>query len=530
MPVTPNTSAAPPARRQQHDELYKQTAAPTFSWDKVDLRPAPTTERQRTAEALARHTLALIAGEVRRGMLIDVTDQEWTVGTRTAQAFGKWKSSGTARLLVDHTASGLNPALITQQEQMPPPQMASLHQLARIVERMREARPHVKLLLSVYDLDKAFRRIPVRDTDTHHLLFRVGQRLLIDRGAPMGLATSPAVMCAISTAMAEAATVEGQATWCAYVDDFIGVIYEDTVEAAEARFETIARDVGMPISRKKRAESGPAATIQRWLGWEHDVEKRQHKVTEERWEKLHNILEGWRHKSKGNWADRKLVAKVGGILTWLSGGFTAGRPFTIHISHAGERKEGHKRTRITRGMREDVNWWIQLIERGQRACSFNIRWKEGDPVATFDASLSGYGYHFSAPGVPARRGAWGLWKGPRRHVPGDMTALELTTAVILLTRNATQWKGKAVWLWGDNAGAMAVLTRGRARAWRLRSIMRRLMLLAAHADMHLTLSWTPTASNSQADWLSRRSEGGSAPSMTHRMRLEKTDVDTRIWW
>jgi hypothetical protein len=72
--------------------------------------------------------------------------------------------------------------------------------------RMTETRPRAKLLLSVYDLDKAFRRIPIKDEDAHHLLFRVGHRLLIDRGAPMGLATSPAVMCAISTAMAEAAS------------------------------------------------------------------------------------------------------------------------------------------------------------------------------------------------------------------------------------------------------------------------------------------------------------------------------------
>ena len=287
-----------------------------------------------------------------------------------------------------------------------------------------------------------------------------------------------------------------------YVDD--GLLIGGTRESVRAAFKRMewvyeAR-LGLRFNRAKTV--GPATRVH-YLGLEMDSVgdgtrngacTRVPKARRQRClDIVHSFLSEHQHSRR---AGRRQLASLVGELMFAGRAIPAGRTFLVRLwrclseaqlpaEERGDHRNYDRSVPITTGAWLDVRWWLQCLTRSPcirrwRTRSFGLRrlWT--------DASGGGYCETLAVPardGLPAMRFGYGQWSAEQSAFSSNWH--ELATVGMSLATRLEELRGCKVHYMTDNTTTAAGINNGALRSPKLMKIIREIRLLEAAGDVEL---------------------------------------------
>ena len=354
---------------------------------------------------------------------------------------------------------------------------------------------------ATFDISAAYRLTPIRPDQQHHLCVLWKERVYVDRAVMFGLASSAGVFGRIADMLVAIYHKAGFTALLKWVDDFF-VIRLPGQSWTEHEFMEVTGYFGVPWSIKKMR---PLATVQRYIGFEWNLESRTVALPPEKLSKILSIL--------GNWlvADGRFSAKeaasLHGKLVHISCIFPLIRPFLRSISgFATSFTHPQSELRVPPGVHADLSWVYFLIKHLSNETPLapptpvDIQWW-GDASSFFGIGISLSHY-------------WAVWKwapgfkvGPRQDFDigwAEAVAIELGLRLALelgLLGIANQ-RGHSFLVRSDNAGVVVVTNKGRSRSRETNKILKHIYLLQAEQQIRLK-SVHVTSRENISDALSR---------------------------
>ena len=181
-------------------------------------------------------------------------------------------------------------------------------------------------VVATFDISAAYRLMPIRPDQQHHLCVLWKEQVYVDCAVMFGLASSAGVFGRIADMLVAIYHKAGFTALLKWVDDFF-VIHLPGQSWTEHKFMEVTGYFGVPWSIKKMRL---LATVQRYIGFEWNLESRTVALPPEKLSKILSIL--------GNWlvADGQFSAKEAASLheklVHISCIFPLIRPFLHSIS------------------------------------------------------------------------------------------------------------------------------------------------------------------------------------------------------
>jgi hypothetical protein len=320
------------------------------------------------------------------------------------------------RIIMDASSdAGLSVNSFVLPGNLQPIALSTPERVGAVLAAMRAARPGVAIIMQSFDLDNAYRRIPVRAEDwwLQGILWR--DEVYWDTHCRFGIRSAGYEFGAYSTAI-ERYLAAGAVTALGYVDDFITPAYADEYAAAEAAFRDCCASAGLPISTSKLDAQGPPSIVKEHAGWVYDSDKLTIAVPPARLHRLRrdvgNVLAS-RHSSIIK------VQRLHGRLLHAAQGMVSMRAFLSSLRHAisgrATRPPSH-RVHVSAPIRADLSIWRDVLRDYSGVSAVPAQPPPGLPRAELftDASTSwGWGLMITpSDGFP------GVWAhGP--WAPGD---------------------------------------------------------------------------------------------------------------
>ena len=424
---------------------------------------------------------------------------------------------GKFRLISDFSWGGVEGSANGRVEYSPldPCEMASVARVVARVLFLRRSYPSLPVHVAKFDVDSAYRRIPVARRWCWSTAHRVGADVLVHKVLAFGDKVAAHVYCRYTNALADSVCASG--FWAAlYVDDGIVVDVAPLCPLALSLSLRVFTCAGQPVSQRKLDEAGPPGPVCEVLGVTIDTERLVLTLSEG---KRRATLAKLSKVAAQSRASVPALASLVGSLRWLADLVPLGRFFVRSMERDmyAARSRGMSSTRLSSMTREDLAWWLLLL-RSRLPPVRVVLPEECYPVEVWtDACPVGFGGHW---GLQHFRG---LWLATELEVEGvTNNELELATVVMAAWLWGPDWSGRRVALGCDNMVSVAVAGRGYA----VNPFASRLLRLLAAAQLHfrfaLHLQHVPGVDNDQADWLSRWDKYGAlfqeaCPHSTRRL-------------
>ena len=353
----------------------------------------------------------------------------------------------------------------------------------------------VGTVLAKFDLDSAYRQIPVHPQD--RLLLGVmwrGQRY-VDGALPFGLRSAPKLFNAVADALLWIMGQHGIKEAMHYLDDFLvfGSPESQECERAMAISLQLCKQLGVLIAPQKL--EGPATAIS-FLGILIDTQQMELRLPEEKLSRLKGMISKW--KGRKSCRKRELLSLIG-QLQHACRVVRAGRTFLRRmIDLSTVVVELHHHIRLNKGFRSDLQWWDLFLEGWNGVSMFaSLARSSTAMVLTSDASGSwGCGAFESS-------GKWFQipWRGSLEGV--HITVKELLPVVVACALWGSHWRGMTVCCRCDNAAVVAILRSGTSRHSLVMHLLRCLFFFVAYYQIYLDPVHLPGSCNEAADSLSR---------------------------
>ena len=360
--------------------------------------------------------------------------------------------------------------------------------VARVCARGTGAR------LAKFDIESAYRIVPVHPDDRQLLGMEWRGRLFVDAALPFGLRSAPKIFTALADAIQWIFEEEGIEV-LHYLDDFLIIGAPDSLECEQALERALARcaKLGIPIAVHKTER---ASTLICFLGIELDTVARTLRLPKEKLVRLRKEIRRW--KGRRTCTKRELQSLIGQLqhaCCVVRPGRTFLRRMFALVSVV---RRPYHRIRLNAGFRSDLTWWATFLPawngvsmmagRTQRSVSATI---------TSDASGTwGCGAFLSS-------GEWFQLEWPESWSDTHITVKELLPIVIAVALWADRWRGTTVRCLCDNAAVVAVVNSGSSKCEKVMHLMRSLFFLAVQQDITLVAQHIPGVENREADALSR---------------------------
>ncbi|KAG8744164.1 hypothetical protein FRC10_010733 [Ceratobasidium sp. 414] len=368
-------------------------------------------------------------------------------------------------------------------------------------------------MAATFDVDAAYRQMPIRLEDQPHIVVHWGGQFWVDHRVPFGAASSNGIFGRCGDAMARIYQLRGLGQVFKWVDDFLFIhsplgrytpSHNLPLFSEEVIYELAAR-LGWPW---KIAKTVGFATLFTYLGFLWDLKRRWVSIPPAKRDKYLARLRAWLARPKVSLKETEVVI---GTLIHCTHAIPEGRPrlagliaFTASLPRSFDLR--FRTVKPPPRAVSDVDWWITHLASPD--C--------GSPVRPPPASISEriYTDASSSFGVGVIIGdefqAWrlmGNWKSHSRDI-GWAEAVAVELAVDWLIVRGT--RGASVNIQCDNQGVVGAWLCGRSRNYQQNSVITRTLAKAAAHDLWIALTYIRSEDN-PADRPSR----GQTPSPAH---------------
>ena len=213
-------------------------------------------------------------------------------------------------------------------------------------------------LLAKFDIESAYRLIPVHPDDRPLLGMRWRDKLYIDTTLPFGLRSAPKLFNAVADALQWIMEHNGVPELLHYLDDFLIFGAPDSLECQQALEKALqlCLQLGVPVAKSKT--EGPATSII-FLGIELDTVAKMVRLPREKLHRLQREISKW--TGRRSCSKRELLSLIG-QLQHACCVVKPGRSFLRRmITLSTVAKELHHKIRLNRGFRSDLQWWASFL-------------------------------------------------------------------------------------------------------------------------------------------------------------------------
>ena len=212
--------------------------------------------------------------------------------------------------------------------------------------------------LAKFDLESAYRVVPVHPTDRLLLGMRWKEELYVNTALPFGLRSAPKIFNAVADGLQWILGRNRVENCLHYLDDFLilGSGGSNDCGVALQRALQICAYLGVPIAQKKT--EGPATKLV-FMGIEIDTVEGVMRLPSEKLQRLQLEIQRWMERKSTT--KRELLSLIG-QLQHACCVVRPGRSFLRRmIALSTVPKELHHRVRLSKEFRSDLRWWGMFI-------------------------------------------------------------------------------------------------------------------------------------------------------------------------
>lgn len=350
-------------------------------------------------------------------------------------------------------------------------------------------------ILAKFDLEAAYRLVPVHPRDRLLLGLRWKGQLYVDGALPFGLRSAPKIFTALADALLWIMGRRGVKEAIHYLDDFLLFGSPGSAECGAALQNSLrlCEELGVRVAPHKLEGPGTAITF---LGILIDTDRGILQLPPDKLGRLKALVLSW--KGRKCCRKRELLSLIG-QLQHACKVVRAGRTFLRRmINLSAVASELHHRIRLNKEFRSDLLWWDMFMEdwNGQSMFESVAR---SSPAGTVTSDASGsWGC-----GAFSSSGEWFQLQWPASWEAVHITVKELLPVVIACAVWGERWSGKTVRCHCDNEAVVAILKSGTSKHPLVMHLMRCLFLFTARSQLYLDPVHVPGRLNEAADSLSR---------------------------
>ena len=326
---------------------------------------------------------------------------------------------------------------------------------------------------------------------------------MVDKRLPFGAKRSPEIFNELSQAVRRIMSSKGFPGIVVYLDDFLVIAKnKHDCHVALTTLMSLLRKLGFAINYGK--VEGPTQRLV-FLGIVLDTVQMTLELPDDKMHEFRLQLINIRNKSK---VCKRQLQSLLGKLNWATQVIIGGRTFLRKIIDAiTALKAPWHRTRITRDLRQDIDWWLNFMH------VFNGRMPMMDnrpitPVYIDACSVAAGAYHNGDMVYTP----WASWPGSEDLHINHKEALTLETAVC---HWAPRWTNKKIHVFCDNQCAVSVINKGRSKDPFVMQSLRRIFWWSALFNFHISASYVPGQYNNLADAISRLHEPNGHIRLSH---------------
>jgi hypothetical protein len=359
---------------------------------------------------------------------------------------------------------------------------------------------------ATFDVDTAYRRMPVHPLDQPHIIVHWDNLFWVDHCVPFGAASSNGIFARCGDAIAHIYERHGMGPVFKWVDDFLFFRspQDDLAPVfrySESDIENVATYLGWPW---KLAKTHPFSLQFTYLGFEWDIPTCQVSIGIKKRVKYAKRVQD---ATNGQAMSLMDIEKLLGSLMHCSQVVREGRARLagiISFSATFSRHPDHqfRRRFMSRRAYADAQWWLSTLTSGPCTLQLCPPFPAYQIPCYMDASTSsGIGVI-----VGTKFAAWELQNGWRK--PGidigwaEMVAVELALQALI----GKGIHNRSVTFFSDNMGVIYALQAGRSRNENQNTVLIRILKQADYHAIELSMNYIALAQN-PADAPSR----GNAP-------------------
>ena len=214
-------------------------------------------------------------------------------------------------------------------------------------------------LLAKFDIQRAYRMIPLRVDERNLVLIKWKGFYFIDLALPFGARSAPRIFTRFSDILEWIIKQHGPVNHIQHsLDDYLilGPPGSDQCEEGLGRALLLCEKLGVPIEKKKTVY--PTTSLV-FLGMQVDTESMELRVPVEKLEKIRKLLDLWVEKKSGT--KRSLLSLIGSLY-FCCQAIVVGKPFVDRLGKKAHSVEKLYQT-VTLGEKEveDLMWWYYLL-------------------------------------------------------------------------------------------------------------------------------------------------------------------------
>lgn len=343
-------------------------------------------------------------------------------------------------------------------------------------------------LLGIVDIERAYRNFRVDPLDWPLSLIMFEDKYYLDLAMPFGARLSSLYMQKLAEFVVRALRARGYECLL-YLDDLICVLPNDpSAHEQFANIMYIVRSLGLPINYNKLT---PPVTQAVWLGVHINILTKTISIPTAKVNQLLLFIDAVYDKDHISYRDtQSLVGRIAHIARVIP----AARLFMIRILRQLRESDGNK-VFVTGSFRSDLKWFRVFFSRHNAVSLITNRSIEASIEADSSLVAGGarLGNRYYIYSYPPKLG--------NSHNICQLEAINYLVAMRIFVDQS--FKGKTVELTGDNAGAIAALSSGRACDSVLGAVARAIWYHAAARDVRLVFTHKPGVLLEIADALSR---------------------------
>ena len=348
-------------------------------------------------------------------------------------------------------------------------------------------------ILTKFDIENAYKIIPVHPHDVPMLGFYWDGSFYFDRTLAMGCRTSAKIFEMFSTSLEWILHSQFHLPAVHHVlDDFLVISHPSSLAPMHKDiFLSVFRYLNIPLKLQK-IDSGTTLTF---LGVELDTVSMQARLPEEKLHKCRTQISSILSKKS---VRQKDLASLVGLLNFTCKVVRPGRTFLRRLYDSlYSVKHDYHYIRITSDLREDLNLWLSFLTHYNGVSMFPpLQWTDNSTLHAFtDASKSGFGLILD--------NAWCFGEFDSYWSTFNICTLELYPIMLLFLMFGPRLSNTKITLHSDNMSVVEVLNSLTTKHKPTMLLLRHLVLASLQHNITFRALHIPGSVNKLADSLSR---------------------------
>ena len=451
--------------------------------------------------------------EVQAGAFLPLPPDSIPDFLRMAPLFTVPKSEpGKFRLVADLTAGEDSVNAATRRGSLPRARLLGVGLLFDRILAMQRARPGVRIKLWRIDMRRAFRQMGMAIAAFAAVAHMFGDNVFVSTRQTMGGTAAADSQSEMLSPIQEIMAAVLAAFTGVFLDDVVGVSYEDVALMEEAAALALLRQLGWIIADDKLVLPSSATTV---LGVHIDTVVGIAGLTATRLADTLALLRLWLEGKVR--PSVKNCQSLAGKLAFLAAVVPFGKIFLRSLFDSCALADlkptrparlalrvGRNRSRLrapptlSPALVSDLTWWFEQLSSTRAVVSFRPIHIVLALEAFCDAAKSGFGC-----AVPAERLVmYGSWT-PQERLGSSVNAWEYATIVMAFSVLAAKCTGRTLLIRTDSSSSFWSNFFQKPRSHAMHALLKILSCLQVHFKVLIRVEWLPGVLNPLADLLSR---------------------------